>query len=88
MNIDISLIATYAVGIITLIIIAKLILAPFKLLIKLIWNALLGGALLWCINYIGAYIGFTLAINWISALIVGILGIPGVILLIVWKLFF
>jgi inhibitor of the pro-sigma K processing machinery len=88
MNIDLSLIGTYAVGIITLIIVAKLILAPFKLLLTLIWNALLGGALLWGVNYIGAYVGFTLAINWISALIAGFLGIPGVILLIIWKLFF
>ena len=88
MNIDLSLIGTYAVGIITLIIVAKLILAPFKLLLTLIWNALLGGALLWGINHIGAYFDFTLAINWISALIAGFLGIPGVILLIIWKLFF
>ena len=51
MNIDLSLIGTYAIGIITLIIVAKLILTPFKLLLTLIWNALLGGALLWGVNY-------------------------------------
>ena len=88
MDIDLSLIGTYAIGLITLIIIAKLILAPFKLLLTLIWNALLGGALLWGVNYIGAYFDFSLAINWISAILVGFLGIPGVILLIIWKLFF
>ena len=88
MDIDLSLIGTYAIGIITLIIIAKLILAPFKLLLTLIWNALLGGALLWGVNYIGAYFDFALTINWISAILVGFLGIPGVILLIIWKLFF
>jgi len=85
---DISLIATYAIGLIVLLIVAKLILMPFGIILKLLWNALLGGGLLWIVNYIGAFFDFSLAINWISALLVGFLGIPGVILLIVWKLFF
>lgn len=85
---DITTIATYAAGIILLFIIAKLFLMPIKLIIKLVWNAILGGALLWLVNLVGGVFGFTIAINWMSALIVGLLGIPGVILLVIWKLFF
>lgn len=85
---DITTIATYAAGIIILFIVAKLFLMPIKLIIKLVWNALLGGALLWLVNLIGGVFGFAIAINWMSALIVGLLGIPGVILLVIWKLFF
>ena len=33
-------------------------------------------------------VGFTLGINWVNALITGCLGVPGVILLILIKLFF
>lgn len=85
---DITTIATYAAGIIILFIVAKLFLMPIKLIIKLVWNALLGGALLLLVNLIGGVFGFAIAINWMSALIVGLLGIPGVILLVIWKLFF
>lgn len=85
---DITTIATYAAGIIILFIVAKLFLMPIKLIIKLVWNALLGGALLWLVNLVGGVFGFAIAINWMSALIVGLLGIPGVILLVIWKLFF
>lgn len=85
---DITTIATYAAGIIILFIVAKLFLMPIKLIIKLVWNALLGGALLWLVNLVGGIFGFAIAINWMSALIVGLLGIPGVILLVIWKLFF
>lgn len=85
---DITTIATYAAGIVILFIVAKLFLMPIRFIIKLIWNALIGGALLWLVNLIGGLVGFTIAINWLSALIVGLLGVPGVILLILWKLFF
>lgn len=85
---DINTLAVYAAGIIILFIVAKMFLMPIKIIIKLVWNAILGGALLWLVNLVGGVFGFTIAINWMSALIVGLLGIPGVILLILWKLFF
>lgn len=85
---DITTIATYAAGIIILFIVAKLFLMPIRFIIKLVWNALIGGALLWLINLVGGFVGFTIAINWMSALVVGLLGVPGVILLVIWKLFF
>lgn len=85
---DITTIATYAAGIIILFIVAKLFLMPIRFIIKLVWNALIGGALLWLINLVGGLVGFTIAVNWISALVVGLLGVPGVILLVIWKLFF
>ncbi len=78
----------YAAGIIILFIVAKLFLMPIKIIIKLVWNAVLGGALLWLVNLVGGLFGFTIAINWMSALIAGLLGVPGVILLVIWKLFF
>lgn len=85
---DITTIATYGAGLIAILILAKIILMPLGCLLKLLLNALLGGAILWGINLIGTHFDFTIAINWISALIVGTLGIPGAILLVIWKLFF
>lgn len=64
-------------------IILKILAWPIKKIIKMLINILIGGLLLILVNYVGAYFNFALAINWISALTVGILGIPGLIILII-----
>nr|WP_083573478.1 pro-sigmaK processing inhibitor BofA family protein [Clostridium fallax] len=60
---------------------------PIKLMIKLLVNGLLGVILLAITNYIGGYFGLGLDINIFTSLIAGFLGIPGVLLLIFFKLF-
>ncbi len=60
-------------------------LVPVKFILKLIYNGLIGGAMLWAVNYIGAYFSFAIAINPITALVAGFLGVPGVVLLIAMK---
>ena len=77
---SISPVLAFAIGVILLAIVLKIIAFPVKRIIKLIINAILGGVLLFIINFFGASIGFTLNITWWTALIVGILGIPGVII--------
>ena len=67
-------------AIIALIIIVKLLAWPLKKIIKLGINVAIGGVLLFLFNYFGAiWFGIVLPINWITALIVGLLGIPGFI---------
>ncbi len=83
---DIWVIAAYALGLVVLILLIRFFLLPFKILLKLIYNALLGGVILILFNYLGGLIGFTLALNAVSAFVAGLLGIPGVILLIALKL--
>lgn len=74
--------------IIAVFIIAKVLSWPFKLIIKLIVNILLGGLLLYVVNIAGAVIGFSIPFNWITALIAGILGVPGVALLAIFQFIF
>ena len=64
---------------IILFLILKIISLPIKLIIKLLINALIGGVILFLINLTGL---IAIDITWISALIVGFLGIPGVIIVI------
>lgn len=85
MNIELGVIIAYAIGLILLYIIGYLLLFPFKWILRLLFNGILGGVLLFLINYIGAYFSFVIPMNIISALIVGTLGIPGLILLIVMR---
>jgi len=52
--------------------------APIKLFFKLLLNTVVGFAVLLAFNYFGSFIGISLPVNWINAIIIGILGIPGV----------
>ena len=71
-----DIIAGIAVGIVVFAILGKLIALPFRILWKLITNSIVGAIILWVINLFGVGIKIT----FLKALIVGILGIPGVIL--------
>ena len=66
----------------------KILSAPIRLILKLFINAGLGFVTLFIVNFFGGFFGISLGINFINALITGFLGIPGVILLIVLKIFF
>ena len=83
-----SSIACYAVGLLTLFLIGKLLVKPFKWILKLICNALLGGLLLILVNLVGSLFGFIITINPVTSLIAGFLGVPGVILLVFLTLLF
>ncbi|EIW17312.1 MULTISPECIES: pro-sigmaK processing inhibitor BofA family protein [Pelosinus] len=84
---DFNVILAYVFGIILLYVVGRMFLMPIKLIFRLIYNGLIGGAMLWALNFVGLHIGFTIAINPITALIAGFLGLPGVMLLILFKLF-
>lgn len=84
---EFNVIIAYAFGIILIYLIGRMLTMPIRIVLKLIYNGLVGGIVLWVVNYIGAYFSFTIGINPITALIAGFLGIPGVILLILFKLF-
>jgi inhibitor of the pro-sigma K processing machinery len=77
----------FLIAIICLFLIGKILAWPIKLLFKLLVNAVLGAILLLVVNFVGSYFNFSLGINWITALIAGFFGIPGVIFLIIFKLF-
>ena len=83
MGLDLSVFLTYAGAIILLFIFGKLFLWPLKIILKLAVNSLIGGAAILLINIIGAEIGIIIPLNMLNALIVGVRGLPGAILLIV-----
>lgn len=85
MGLELSIILTYAVGLILLYVVGWVLLIPLKWIIRLIWNGILGGIMLFIINLVGSIWGITLAINPFSAIVAGVLGVPGVILLLLLK---
>ncbi|MGI6777164.1 MAG: pro-sigmaK processing inhibitor BofA family protein [Acetivibrionales bacterium] len=88
MGTDYTTIIAYIAGIIFLYILGRLFLIPMKVILKLIYNALIGGIVLIVINAVGGIFGFHLAVNIFSSLIVGMLGVPGILLLIALKYIF
>ena len=54
--------------------------------LKLVFNSILGGGLIYVINIIGSSFGFHIGLNLVTSITVGILGIPGAIALILIKL--
>ena len=74
--------------IICVILLVKIIAAPIKLAFKLLLNAAVGLLILIGVNLVGGFLDFSLDITLINALVAGVLGVPGVILLIALKIFF
>jgi inhibitor of the pro-sigma K processing machinery len=76
------------VGIIFLFFIGRLFLVPLKILLKLLYNCILGAILLIVVNFIGRTFGFFIPLNIFSAALVGFLGIPGLLLLAALKVLY
>lgn len=74
-----------AIGVIY--IIGMLLVVPIKIVIKFIINGIIGAVALFFLNIFGGFIGITIAINPVTALIAGFLGIPGVLLLLFLQYF-
>ena len=83
---DDGTILAYLAGIIIIFLLGRLFIIPLKLICKLILNSILGGVLIFVINLIGAIWDFHIGLNVVTAIFVGILGIPGSVVLILLKL--
>lgn len=83
---NINTIGTFIICIILLFVLGKIFIWPLKKILKLIFNSIFGGILIYIINIIGMNFGFHIGLNILTAIIVGILGIPGAILLVLLKI--
>ena len=68
--------------------IIRLFAAPLKLALKLILNTLLGFLALFLLGFTAPLTGFALGLNLFNALIIGILGAPGLVLLVLLQAVF
>lgn len=76
---DFAVVLPFIGAVVVLFLILKLLALPMKLIIKLVVNGVIGGIIIWLINLVGASFGFTITLNWFTAILVGIFGIPGAI---------
>ena len=66
----------------------RLLKKPLSWILKFLLHAAMGYAFLFLLNFVGAWIGVSLGLNWINAAVTGVLGVPGVILLLLIKYLF
>lgn len=67
---------------IAVVIVAKMLAWPVKKIIKLALNVILGVIMIYLVNTFGMNVGIKIPFNFVTALIAGILGVPGVIVLV------
>ena len=60
----------------------RLFSSPLKLAVRVLLNAALGFAAMWLLNLTTDYTGLSLGLNVFNGLVVGILGVPGFVLLV------
>ena len=72
-----------AVPVVLVILALKLLLTPMKIIWKLALNSLSGFICLWLLNLVSGITGIVFEINLLTTLIVGFLGIPGIVLLVI-----
>ena len=86
MGLSIPTLLAFLLGLVLLYLFGLILVIPIKIIIKLLINGIIGGVLLFIFNLIGGIFGLSIAINPLNAIIVGILGIPGVILLLIMQM--
>ena len=79
-------IITYLACICFIFIFGRIFIVPIKKILKLILNSVLGGLTIFIINLIGAKFGFHIGLNIFTSILVGLLGLPGAVCLIIVKL--
>lgn len=79
-------IITYLACICFIFIFGRIFIVPIKKILKLVLNSVLGGLIIFIINLIGANFGFHIGLNIITSVVVGLLGLPGAVCLIIVKL--
>ena len=78
----------YLLGILIIFVAAKIFFAPLKVILKFIINSIVGIGVMLIINLLSPVLNIYIGINAVSALVVGILGVPGLCLLMLLQVFF
>ena len=79
-------IGTLVIALVLILLCVGIFKKPMGCLLRLFVNTLGGFIALFVINYIGGFVGISIGINWINAIIIAVFGLPGVGFLLIWQL--
>ena len=74
----------YAAGLFIVYFFGRMMLVPLKKILKFMAGSVIGGLCLIILNLMGGVLGISVPINIITAVVVGILGIPGLAVLVIY----
>ena len=77
---------TYLACICFLFLFGRIFIVPVKKILKLVLNSIIGGIVIFIINLVGASFGFHIGLNFFTSIVIGFLGLPGAVILIIIKL--
>ena len=81
---EVGVFLAYAFGMLLVYILGRFLLFPLKWILWGIVSSLCGGAVILIINMLGAVHGILIPLNMITAVIVGVLGLPGLVMIAVF----
>lgn len=87
MNLEVGILLGYAFGILLLYLIGYVLLVPVRIIGKLFLNSILGGAAILLLNLFGDRLDLHIPFNLFTAVTVGILGLPGTVMLLLLERF-
>ena len=79
-------IITYLACICFIFVFGRIFILPLKKIFKLVINSILGGITIFLINLVGGTFGFHIGLNFFTSIVIGLLGLPGSVCLVVVKL--
>ena len=88
METNFATIVGYLLGILIVFVVSGVCLKPFRYIARFLFNSLGGILLAMAINAMCAHWGIHIGINPFTALVIGILGIPGVIAVLIAQIFY
>lgn len=75
----------YTIGMFGLFVFVCMFIVPLKYALKLLFNSILGGVAIVVINLVGKAVGIHISLNLLTAAIAGILGVPGVLVILFFQ---
>lgn len=81
MGMEIGVFLAYAFALLMVYVFGRFLLMPLKRMAGWLVSSLLGGIVIILVNYFGATYGLFVPLNLITAVVTGILGVPGIVLL-------
>ena len=77
-----------AFAVVLILFLIKVLAAPIKGILKLLFHVVLGFLMLFAVNLVGGFLDFSVPFSLLTILIAGIGGVPGVVLIVLYYLIF
>jgi len=82
-DLDLNLMVAAIFALIVLFYLVKFLFGPGQIFLRFVGTGLVGAAILFLFNLVGGLFNLTLGINVVTSIIVGFMGLPGLIMLII-----